>query len=83
MNFTKYFSLIVKQNGVPHLNNDQFRRFMNIVSVEAKIEELQSLNFNSPVIFKNIEMKKNKLSRLTKDQTPKELLKQMVALSTK
>ncbi len=81
MNYTEYFSNIVKRNGVPNLSKDQFRRFMNIVSIESKILELESLNFNSPVIYKIIELKKTKLSNLTKRLVPIELLNEMIKLS--
>ena len=40
MKYTKYFSGVIKNQGIPHLNVEQYGRFMNIVSLEGKLQEL-------------------------------------------
>jgi hypothetical protein len=36
INYTSYFSEVISLNGKPNLNTQQFKRFMNIVYLEAK-----------------------------------------------
>ncbi|QCX40128.1 hypothetical protein FF125_17365 [Aureibaculum algae] len=83
MTYTAYFSITVKNIGVPNLNTNQFRRFMNIINIEGRILELESLNFNSPVIFKNVQLKKTTLEKLTNGKIPQDLLKEMIMLTEK
>ena len=40
MKYKKYFSGVIKNQGIPHLNVEQYGRFMNIVSLEGKLQEL-------------------------------------------
>ncbi len=37
MKYTKYFAILTKANGQPNLSTEQFRRMMNIVSIEGII----------------------------------------------
>ncbi len=37
MKYTKYFAILTKENGQPNLSTEQFRRMMNIVSIEGII----------------------------------------------
>ena len=67
--------------GVPHLTSDQLTRFMNVVYLEAVIETYQGLEINSPTIFSQVNSKKDKLSRLTKNLSPEDFLKELVSLS--
>lgn len=43
MKYTKYFSGIINQYGRPNLTDDQFRKFMNIVHLEGRIEGINSI----------------------------------------
>jgi len=47
MRYIKYFSDILKHQGVPNLNVEQYARLMNIVSLEGILQELlvKYLNF--------------------------------------
>lgn len=38
MQYTRYFAILTKENGQPNLNTEQFRRMMNIISVEGIIQ---------------------------------------------
>jgi hypothetical protein len=40
MRYTKYFSGVLRHQGVPNLNVEQSSRLMNIVSLEGRIQEL-------------------------------------------
>ena len=40
MKYTKYFSGILRNQGVPNLNVEQYARLMNIVSLEGRLQEL-------------------------------------------
>jgi hypothetical protein len=43
MKYSKYFSEVTKENGVPNVSQNQFQRMMNIVCVEGKIEGMRIL----------------------------------------
>ena len=43
MQYTKYFSILTKENGQPNLNTEQFRRMMNIVSIEGIINGMNRI----------------------------------------
>ena len=43
MTYTKYFSGIINQYGRPNLTDDQFRKFMNIVHLEGRLEGINSI----------------------------------------
>ncbi len=43
MKYTKYFSGIINQYGRPNLTDDQFRKFMNIVHLEGRLEGIDSI----------------------------------------
>ncbi len=43
MKYTKYFSGIINQYGRPNLTDDQFRKFMNIVHLEGRLEGINSI----------------------------------------
>ena len=81
MKYTKYFSGQLKYNGVPNLSAEQFKRYMNIVSLESTIEactkvvnlsrEIVDLKYNSTV----------QLHKLTDDQSPEDLYSEMIRKS--
>ncbi len=43
MKYTSYFSQTLKLNGSPHLNQDMFALYMNIVHLEGHIAQLNDL----------------------------------------
>jgi hypothetical protein len=43
MQYTKYFSILTKENGQPNLNTEQFRRMMNIVSIEGIVNGMNRI----------------------------------------
>ncbi len=83
MQYTKYFSFIVKENGQPQLASDQFRRMMNIIYLEGVIYGLtkckeahkdtdQYYKYDM-IIFKE----QMKLTDLTGNVKPDELVRTM------
>jgi len=40
MKYTKYFSGVLRNQGVPNLNVEQYAKLMNIVSLEGRLQEL-------------------------------------------
>ena len=43
MKYTKCFSGVLRNQGVPNLNVEQYARLMNIVSLEIRMQELLDL----------------------------------------
>jgi hypothetical protein len=43
MQYTIYFSILTKENGQPNLNTEQFRRMMNIVSIEGIVNGMNRI----------------------------------------
>jgi hypothetical protein len=43
MKYSKYFGAVTKDNGQPNLNTEQFRRMMNIISVEGIIQGMNRI----------------------------------------
>jgi hypothetical protein len=80
MKYTPYFSYILKLNGSPHLSQDMFALYMNIVHLEGRIAELNDLankarqNDQKFVYRLKIDLIKDKLLRLTNNLEPKEFL---------
>ena len=57
MQYTKYFSILTKDNGQPNLNTEQFRRMMNIVSVEGVIVGMAQIKRELQKYFKLLEIR--------------------------
>lgn len=84
MQFTRYYSRLIKAQGVPHLDTDQHCRLMNIISLEGRLMELESLKkdlkdttdhykFDFRIHKVNLQIK-----ALTEDQFPKDVMQNMV-----
>ncbi|NNK87093.1 MAG: hypothetical protein HKO90_02310, partial [Flavobacteriaceae bacterium] len=43
MRFTRYYSKLIRTQGVPQLSVDQHARLMNIISLEGRLAELESI----------------------------------------
>ncbi len=79
MKYIKYFSTFLKSKGTPHLNSDQMRRLLNIVAMETTIKNVEELRITGSTAYKMTE--KDSLKHLTKDQSPENLLEEMMRLS--
>ncbi|MBD3637219.1 MAG: hypothetical protein HUJ25_07710 [Crocinitomicaceae bacterium] len=82
MRHTKYFSEIVRNQGVPNLSQGSFQTFMNIVHLEGQIEGLKKarkIEKESPGRF-DLEIFKiqDSIAELTGGLEPKELMIRLV-----
>ncbi len=87
MRFTRYYSKLIRTQGVPQLSVDQHARLMNIISLEGRLAELESIkkslvnsdeHYRYDVRIFRIQMQ---LKGLTGDQYPKDVMNHMVFLS--
>ena len=78
--YSKYFSNVVKSQGVPHLNADQFVRYQNIIALEYFINLIKKIGV-SHSLFGHVSKAEKNLERLTKKLSPEELLQEMIELS--
>ena len=84
MKYTKYFSGVLRNQGVPNLNVEQYARLMNIVSLEGRLQELLDIKDtiqNREDYYKydvRINRITNKIKEVTLDVLPKELIQNMI-----
>ena len=83
MRYTKYFSGVLRNQGVPNLNVEQYARLMNIVSLEGRLQELLDIKetLNREEFYKydvRINRITNKIKEVTLDVLPKELMQNMI-----
>ncbi len=84
MKYTSYFSHTLKSNGSPHLNQDMFALYMNIVHLEGRITELNDLankaeqNDQKFVYRLKIDAIEGRIKKLTNRLEPKELLHSLI-----
>ncbi|MCF7559415.1 hypothetical protein L3X39_02110 [Sabulilitoribacter multivorans] len=89
MKYTKYFSGVLRNQGVPNLNVEQYARIMNIVSLEGRLQELLDLKatiLNREEYYKydlRINRITNKIKELSLNALPKELMQIMIFNSNK
>lgn len=87
MKFTRYFSGVIKNQGIPHIDVNEYRRLFNIITLEAKLEELSRLKDNERnhdrkyMLDSRIHDLKTQLDRLTMENTPQNVLKYMLSES--
>ena len=87
MKYTKYFGLITRDNGALNLPIEQFQRLMNIVHIEGVILGLNKAKntYKDTELFYRYDtliFKQNmKLTQLTGNLEPKELIKEMYQIS--
>jgi len=87
MKYSKYFGRITKDNGQPNINTEQFRRMMNIVSVEGVIHGLNIIKErykNTSAYYKfDIDIFKHQrvLAELSGNLNPDDLIEEMYCLS--
>ena len=83
MKYTKYFSGVLRNQGVPNLNVEQYAKLMNIVSLEGRLQELLDIKetLNREEYYKydvRINRITNKIKEVTLDVLPKELMQNMI-----
>lgn len=84
MKFTNYFSVIIKNNGVPQINVNEYRRLFNIISLENRLDELYKLKDQERSHDRRYSLEirifklKDQLDRLTMENTPQNVLKYMI-----
>ena len=84
MKYTKYFSGVLRNQGVPNLNVEQYARLMNIVSLEGRLQELLDIKDtiqNREDYYKydvRINRITNKIKALTLYILSKELMQNMI-----
>ncbi len=85
MRYTSYFASLIKEQGPPHLNPDQFRRMMNIVFLEgliAGMEKIKVKDKSQAFKYDILIFKQNKiLSELTGNLDPSSLMREMYLMS--
>ncbi|SDB33305.1 hypothetical protein SAMN03097699_0755 [Flavobacteriaceae bacterium MAR_2010_188] len=84
MKFTRYYSILIKSQGLPHLNVAQHCRLMNIISLESALNQLEEIKKTSGDPHKfEFEMYRlrQKLQALTGNKFPVEVIKEMVYLA--
>jgi hypothetical protein len=84
MKFTRYFSGVIKNNGIPNIAVSEYQKVFNIVSLENRIDELyrlkdkernQDRKYRFDIRIKHLE---DQLNRLTMENTPQNILKYML-----
>jgi len=87
MQYSQYFGSITKENGQPRLNNEQFRRMMNIVSIEGVIKGLKIIKEkykNTEAYYKfdvDIFREQRVLTELSGNLDPNDLMNEMIRFS--
>ena len=80
MKYTRYFSQTLKGKGSPHLSQDMFALYMNVVHLEGRIAELNDLankadqNDQKFVYRLKIDAVEDRIKKLTNRMEPKEFL---------
>jgi len=78
MQFTRYYSRLIKANGVPNLDVEQHCRLMNIISLEGQLNALEKLKkglsnsdgyhaYDVKIHKVNLQIKKLTLGKYPKD----------------
>jgi hypothetical protein len=84
MKYTKYYSVVLKNQGVPNLNVEQYAKLMNIVSLEGRLQELLDIKetISNRKEYHKYDVRINritsKIKELTLDVLPKELMQNMI-----
>lgn len=83
-NYTKYLSGVIQNQGVPNLSQEDYKKLMNVVYLEGKLEGLKSAtkmmsNTNEPRKFdlKIFDVQKQ-ITLITGNLEPKEFIRLML-----
>jgi len=85
MQYTKYFSFIVKENGQPKMSSDSFRTMMNVIYLEGVINGLnrsKEAHKGTNAYYKydvSIFREEKRLTDITGNLDPDDLLKRMLS----
>ncbi len=79
MKYTRYFSTILKTQGVPNLNLEQYARLMNIVSLEGRLQELLDMRKHDNTFKYDVRISRleKQLAKLTINNFPNHVLNDM------
>jgi hypothetical protein len=84
MKFTRYFSGVIKNQGIPHINVKEYQKLFNIISLEIRIDELTNLKreersqdrkYSYDIRINDLQRQVN---RLTMENSPQNVLKYMI-----
>ncbi|WP_115460655.1 hypothetical protein [Winogradskyella aurantiaca] len=83
MQFTKYYSDLIKAYGIPQLTVEQFQKVMNIVVLESRIAEQNLISKRltgdaKVMVGKRNYSSYNQLNNLTQRKEPKELFEEII-----
>lgn len=87
MKYTKYFSGVLRNQGVPNLDVEQYAMLMNIVSLEGRLQELLDLKdgLKGPNDHYKFDVRIHRLIKkikdLTSDNSPEDVLQKMLLKS--
>lgn len=87
MEFTRYFSGVIKHSGVPNIATSEYQKLFNIISLENRLDELYRLKEKERSADRRygyeirIMALKGKLERLTMKNKPENLLRFMLSNS--
>ena len=85
MKFTQYLSMVIKYEGVPNLDNEQFGKLMNLVHLEGCItalEKMKKIEPNPDLRFKyDIPLMgyNDKIETLTEGVPPEQFLQHLIS----
>ena len=88
MQYTKYFSFIVKENGQPQMSSESFRTIMNVISevVINGLNKSKDAHKGIDAYYKynvSIFREEKRLTDITGNIDPDDLLKRMLSYSYK
>ena len=84
MKYTKYFSGVLRNQGVPNLSVEQYARLINIVCLEGRLHELldikETIQSREEYYKYDVRINRitNKIKELTLDVLPQELMQNMI-----
>ncbi len=79
--YTEYFSVVIKNKGVPHLGSDQWCKLLNIGSIEYHMKKLEKIKNLNNKVFLEYHKHKDLLKELTGEKTPQEVLEELIKSS--
>ena len=86
MQYTKYFSFLVKENGQPQMSSEAFRKIMNIVYLEGVINGLnksKEANKGTDLYYRfdlTIFREQKKIAKLTDNSNPIDFITKILSL---
>lgn len=87
MQFTRYFSKVLTENGTPDINVNEYQRMLNIIVIENQIDIIKKVKINNrhndKIRYMETELMNlnRKLKFLTRENRPENLLKYMLNIS--